>query len=181
MTQNFVIGCLVRWTVHGIYGVVEEVDFRKIKVSLDNGEVQIFTTDAGIIERIELSIGSQVTSSNAEVTGVILTDIPGQPQPTWQVAFPGRTTSLPERSLRPAVIRDPIERMRNGYLGRASDFNLKSVAADLWTQHLHNDLVSLDHARVDLMPHQVGVAHRVISNYPHRFLLCDEVGLGKTI
>lgn len=23
--------------------------------------------------------------------------------------------------------------------------------------------------------------HRVITSYPHRFLLCDEVGLGKTI
>src|SRR5690606_29904347 len=35
--------------------------------------------------------------------------------------------------------------------------------------------------RFDLKPHQVGVVHRVISSYPHRFLLCDEVGLGKTI
>src|SRR5207244_3597633 len=29
--------------------------------------------------------------------------------------------------------------------------------------------------------HQVAVAHRVIANYPYRFMLCDEVGLGKTI
>ena len=47
--------------------------------------------------------------------------------------------------------------------------------------HLHDDLVSLGHTRVDVKPHQVGVVHRVITSYPHRFLLCDEVGLGKTI
>ena len=41
--------------------------------------------------------------------------------------------------------------------------------------------MSLSHAKVDLKPHQVSVVHQVISSYPHRFLLCDEVGLGKTI
>ena len=34
---------------------------------------------------------------------------------------------------------------------------------------------------MDLKPHQVSVVHKVVSAYPHRFLLCDEVGLGKTI
>ena len=42
-------------------------------------------------------------------------------------------------------------------------------------------VASLGEARVDIKPHQVSVVHRVITNYPHRFLLCDEVGLGKTI
>ena len=41
--------------------------------------------------------------------------------------------------------------------------------------------MSLGESRVDIKPHQVSVVHRVISDYPHRFLLCDEVGLGKTI
>jgi len=48
-------------------------------------------------------------------------------------------------------------------------------------EQLTNDLVSLGESRVDIKPHQVSVVHRVITNYPHRFLLCDEVGLGKTI
>ncbi len=47
--------------------------------------------------------------------------------------------------------------------------------------NLYNDLVSLGQIGVDIKPHQVSVVHKVISNYPHRFLLCDEVGLGKTI
>lgn len=50
-----------------------------------------------------------------------------------------------------------------------------------WFSHQHSALVSLAHARVDLKAHQVSVVHRVISQYPHRFMLCDEVGLGKTI
>jgi ERCC4-related helicase len=178
---NFTEGCLVIWAVHGIYGVVESVDFRRVTVRLDNGETQIFSTDHGALERVEIGVGSQVTQVGSDLVGVVIGQVPGLPNPTWRVQFPDKAPNIPESTLRPAVIRDPLERFRNGYIGRASDFNLKSVAADLWTQHLHNELVSLDHARVDLKPHQVGVVHRVISNYPHRFLLCDEVGLGKTI
>ena len=86
-----------------------------------------------------------------------------------------------ESGLRPASLSDPLERLRNECIGNPKNFDLKLVAADLWTQHLHNDLISLAHARVDFKPYQVGVVHRVITEYPHRFLLCDEVGLGKTI
>ena len=71
--------------------------------------------------------------------------------------------------------------METGLLGSATAFNLRSVAADYWLANQHSDLVSLSHARVDLLPHQVSVVHRVVSKYPHRFMLCDEVGLGKTI
>jgi ATP-dependent helicase HepA len=41
--------------------------------------------------------------------------------------------------------------------------------------------MSLGQSHVDLWPHQVSVVKRVISKPPHRYLLCDEVGLGKTI
>lgn len=37
------------------------------------------------------------------------------------------------------------------------------------------------HGRIDAFPHQMSVIERVLSTYPVRFLLCDEVGLGKTI
>ncbi|MFX0098324.1 MAG: DEAD/DEAH box helicase [Candidatus Hodarchaeota archaeon] len=37
------------------------------------------------------------------------------------------------------------------------------------------------HGRIEAFPHQIGVINHVLSTYPSRFLLCDEVGLGKTI
>jgi ERCC4-related helicase len=141
----------------------------------------MFSTNHGVIERVDIGPGTQVVRVGSEEAGIVQRLVPGLARPTWNVQFLGHAANIPESSLRPAVIKDPIELFRNGRIGRASDFNLKSVAADLWNQHLHNVLVSLDHARVDLKPHQVGVVHRVISNYPHRFMLCDEVGLGKTI
>ncbi len=40
---------------------------------------------------------------------------------------------------------------------------------------------ALTSARIDLLPHQVVLTHRVATSSPRRFLIADEVGLGKTI
>lgn len=46
-------------------------------------------------------------------------------------------------------------------------------------QHNWNDL--LNTISFEPMPHQEIVAHEVYKNYPRGYILCDEVGLGKTI
>lgn len=46
---------------------------------------------------------------------------------------------------------------------------------------LMENVSSLTSARIDLLPHQVVLTHRVATAYPRRFLIADEVGLGKTI
>ena len=79
---------------------------------------------------------------------------------------------------------DPLSRMRrraDDDIGSAKQINLALTARYYRQQHFNNDLVSLAAAQVDLKPHQVSVIHRVVHSNPHRFLLCDEVGLGKTI
>ncbi|WP_114217151.1 SNF2-related protein [Ochrobactrum sp. 3-3] len=40
---------------------------------------------------------------------------------------------------------------------------------------------ALTSARIDLLPHQVVLTHRIAAASPRRFLIADEVGLGKTI
>lgn len=40
---------------------------------------------------------------------------------------------------------------------------------------------ALTSARIDLLPHQVVLTHRIATAAPRRFLIADEVGLGKTI
>ena len=83
--------------------------------------------------------------------------------------------------MRPHVLDDPQSRILEGRLGSARQFALAVTARRYEIEQMTNDLVSLGESRVDIKPHQVSVVHRVITSYPHRFLLCDEVGLGKTI
>ena len=46
---------------------------------------------------------------------------------------------------------------------------------------LMESAATLTSAKVDLLPHQVVLVHRVANARPKRFLIADEVGLGKTI
>ncbi len=41
--------------------------------------------------------------------------------------------------------------------------------------------VTLTAAKIDLLPHQIVLTHRIVEASPRRFLIADEVGLGKTI
>ena len=101
--------------------------------------------------------------------------------PRWQLLVDQKLVTVAEADLRPYVLDDPRSRMLEGRLGKARQFALAVTARRYEIEQLTNDLVSLGESRVDIKPHQVSVVHRVITNYPHRFLLCDEVGLGKTI
>lgn len=46
---------------------------------------------------------------------------------------------------------------------------------------LMENVSTLTSAKIDLLPHQVVLTHRVATASPRRFLIADEVGLGKTI
>ena len=53
-----------------------------------------------------------------------------------------------------------------------------------WRAHalpLHESAAALTSAKIDLLPHQVVLTHRIATAAPRRFLIADEVGLGKTI
>ena len=92
-----------------------------------------------------------------------------------------KNVNVPEAALRPVPVTDPVQRFQAGLIGSIQQYRLQDVTRSYRTMHLHDDLVSLGQSGVDIKPHQVSVVHKVVSNYPHRFLLCDEVGLGKTI
>ena len=174
-------GCRVYWIAGKLHGCLDRIDGDRAHVVFDNGQDHTFKIDAGAIERFSFELGSHVSRSDGTL-GVVIGKLDGQVFPTWKVSWADGTTSRAvEMTLRPATTRDPIARFKSGNVDKAEAFNLLSVTADTWFRHLHDDLVSLSNARVDLKPHQVAVVHRVISEYPHRFLLCDEVGLGKTI
>jgi len=46
---------------------------------------------------------------------------------------------------------------------------------------LMESAAALTAAKIDLLPHQVVLTHRIATTSPRRFLIADEVGLGKTI
>ena len=178
---EFSPNCRVWWPALKCEGSIITIESNRAKVLLDNGDMQTVALSAGVLERDRFKDGEQIEQGDGR-TGIISGPGPSTRIPDYEVLWADGGTSVEmEASLRRREVRDPIDRVRAGVLSSARDFNLRSAAADMWPRNQSEELVSLAHARVDLQPHQVSVAHRVMSKFPHRFLLCDEVGLGKTI
>jgi len=79
------------------------------------------------------------------------------------------------------VIKTPFDLLKSGQFQDNSTFNLRLLATQLSLANSSNDLLSLSNSRTLLLPHQVIATNKVLDSLHHRFLLADEVGLGKTI
>jgi len=85
----------------------------------------------------------------------------------------------------PGAVVDKIDGsdtlIENGEFDDPDRFNLRTRAAELDLAHRQDRFVALESNRIDIAPHQVKAAHEILTSYDHRYLIGDEVGLGKTI
>lgn len=75
----------------------------------------------------------------------------------------------------------PLDALAAGDAGPASAFALRSRVARLEALRRADSLGALLSSRVHVLPHQVGAAGRILADRMPRFVLADEVGLGKTV
>lgn len=68
-----------------------------------------------------------------------------------------------------------------GNFGSPDHFDLRLKAAELDLAHREDRFVALTGSRIDIEPYQVQAAYEILNSYDHRYLIGDEVGLGKTI
>ena len=177
-------GALVQWTGADTYGVVTKSDHRMIYVRWDSdGPPTRFAVDAPPLSRVDLTNQRVRLVSTDQIA--VANKLTASETPTWEcLVLTGdvpTTNNVPEAGLRPVAVTDPVERFKTQRIGPLQKYRLQEVTRWYRTMHLYDELVSLGQVGVDIKPHQVSVVHKVVSNYPHRFLLCDEVGLGKTI
>ena len=82
-------------------------------------------------------------------------------------------------------IRDPndiIERIKTLRFDPVGLYRFNLMAHKLSLAASEEELIGLEHSRnLDILPHQVNTALRVLNDYSVRAILADEVGLGKTI
>jgi ATP-dependent helicase HepA len=94
----------------------------------------------------------------------------------------GAEDELPESEVRALPPKpDMLSMLREGRVGDARAFLLRRAALKLDEERKCDALGALLASRVMVKPHQVGVVQRVLSSRRPRFVLADEVGLGKTI
>jgi len=94
----------------------------------------------------------------------------------------GRKDTVSEVEIVPLPPRaGALELLASGGGGKASSFSLRERAVRLDLERRADALGALFGSRVMPKPHQLAVVHRVLSERTPRFVLADEVGLGKTI
>ena len=89
-----------------------------------------------------------------------------------------------ERRVPLAVLRRQLsraERMLASVAGSAERLRTAWLTYQAYALPLMESAAALTSARIDLLPHQVVLTHRIATASPRRFLIADEVGLGKTI
>ncbi len=87
-----------------------------------------------------------------------------------------RVENLPLEWLEKAT--DLWERLSAGDFDSREDYRIKQMALDMSYANTGGELSA---SRVNLLPHQILLVHDLIGQSPRRFLIADEVGLGKTI
>ncbi len=75
----------------------------------------------------------------------------------------------------------PLDRLAAGDAGSAAAFALRTRIVRLEALRRADSLGALLSSRVHVLPHQVGAAGRILADRMPRFVLADEVGLGKTV
>lgn len=113
-------------------------------------------------------------------TGEVLRLSERQAEYHADIAFEGadgrRLETLPVSRLEPAP--DLWQRLARGDFDDPVDFALKQLAFQF---PLANSGGELSCSRTDLLPHQILLTYDVVAADRRRFLMADEVGLGKTI
>lgn len=94
----------------------------------------------------------------------------------------GNELIIPENQLESAVqFNRPQDRLFAGQIDKLEQYQLRLATLEHHHRYQQSPAYGLLGARVQLLPHQLYVAHEVANRYAPRVLLADEVGLGKTI
>lgn len=96
-----------------------------------------------------------------------------------RVFFTDGERQVPVQSLDLLVTRD--ERLLKGVAPGVERLRHAWLVREAFALPLIESAAALTAAPIDLLPHQIVLTHRVATASPRRFLVADEVGLGKTI
>lgn len=186
------VGYIVRHRQLGIGKVISTLN-RALQIrfigsgqvlSLSPGELR-----GGSLSRENLGLGSRCRTATGMCTVKRITQRPSTPGDpfAYEVVYEdGTTTVVSETDLVPLPEQrsaDPLLRLAGLEVQEYALFRSREELATAYTRLLRNGagLRALLASRVDLRPHQAFVAGTVILDRDRRYILADEVGLGKTI
>ena len=159
-------------------GIVSKVEDRMVTVLFSaSEEVRKYSVRSAPLRRVEFKVGDKVKSRTGETFTITAVE-----QRDGLYIYVGDNQTLIENDLCDSISFNDAEfRLRAGQVDSPFTFNLRYEALKNRYKYLKSDVMGFIGGRIDLIPHQLYIAHETSSRYIPRVLLSDEVGLGKTI
>jgi ATP-dependent helicase HepA len=176
-----------RWVSNGEaelgLGIIKDNSGRRIEVSFPAaGEQRTYAAENAPLSRVVYPVGDRV-KTDEDVSFIITArhDINGCCIYQGDDDF-GNEISIHEMDLNSFVqFSQPQDRLFAGQIDKNRQFELRMSTLAHQHQLQQTPVFGLMGARVQLLPHQIYIAHQVSQRHAPRVLLADEVGLGKTI
>ena len=159
-------------------GIIETVDKQFVNILFPAcDELRQYSTDSPPLHRIKFQTGSTIQDINGQEHQVDqITEKEGL------IIYHCGKTNIPESKLGANMAdRGPEERLSDGQASDSSLFDLRLKSLRAMFEWRRSPVRGLYGAKMDLIPHQLYIAHEVSNRQSPRVLLADEVGLGKTI
>lgn len=146
-------------------------------------EPTLVSTKGSALVGHALAQGERIRDSKGRTGAVVSEEPGGRGLRRYAVRYDdGEEDELPESHLFALPPKpDLLSLLREGRAGDSRNFLLRRRALTLDDERRCDALGALFASRVMVKPHQVGVVQRVLAARRPRFILADEVGLGKTI
>lgn len=181
MSENFAIGqrYLSDSESNLGLGVVINIDDRCVHILFPQSEeTRIYAKASAMLSRVVFSIGDQVTDQDGnQHTVARCEDIAG----VMRYHLTCGKSLMETRLAANITLAKPLERLLAGQIEAMDWYDLRQDALRINAMLARHPLRGLIGARVDVIKHQLYIAHEVGKRLAPRVLLADEVGLGKTI
>jgi ATP-dependent helicase HepA len=159
-------------------GIVTEVSKGKVRISFPaSAEVRQYATDSAPLLRTIFKPGHSIVNQQGQV--MVIEEV--RLERGLYVYF-GDDRKLSEAELGDVTTSHSVEdRLYSGDVDSPELFALRRETLDYNYQRRISPVHGFVGGKVDLIPHQLYIAHEVSSRFAPRVLLSDQVGLGKTI
>lgn len=171
-----------RWTSEGEpelgVGIVTEISKNRVQIQFAaSGEIRQYSTENAPLRRVIFKAGDTVVDTNNKPLLIERVE-----QQNDLLIYIGKDREITEAELGDVTVKHGVDdRLLLGDVETPQLFSLRSKTLQYDYNRNISPVNGFLGGRIDLIPHQLYIAHEVSSRYAPRVLLSDQVGLGKTI
>lgn len=181
MSENFAIGQRYLSDSESSLGlgVVIDVDERCVHILFPQSEeTRVYAKASALLSRVVFSVGDDITDQDGNLYQVAQCE---EVSGVMRYYLTCGKSLMETRLAANITLSKPLERLLVGRIENADRYELRQDALRIVAMLSRHPLRGLIGARVDVIKHQLYIAHEVGKRLSPRVLLADEVGLGKTI